>query len=683
MPRRIVVAAAVLLSAPLHAQVAVSHAPPLASAWHLTGAELAAHCRDAVRAAHDRIESLLAAPAASRTFARTLRPVEDAEGALWNASSPWQVMLNVSTDAAVRDSSAACGQMVANFFTETNADPRLYDAAVRASRERLSNAVDRRLAALYVEAGRHAGGSLDTARRARVTALLKRLNDVQRDFAVRLNADSTRVPLTAAEAEPVRAALGGRLRAEDEGVSIPADESTVGPFLRLQPSPAARRRFVVAYGRRGGQENVRRLEQAVAIRDTLAHLFGFPTWAAYQLDVKMAKTPARAIALLRQVDDGLLPKARQELAAIDTVARADGFSGPIGSSDYNYYSERLRQTRYAVNTDSIRQYFPVDHVLPEVLGIYQSLLGVRFAEVKQADVWAPGVQEYTVADAASGRPLGRFYLDLYPRPNKYGHFMNTGFVITRRLPDGTRELPIGVMVGNWTAPEPGKPSLLTHGEVVTFFHEFGHAMALMCDQSPYVSTGTAALRQDFVEALSQMLENWMWEPAALRRVSRHVVTGRPLPDSLIDRMIALKRTTQGYGGTHQGFFGLYDLTLHTAGPSVDAMALWTRLASELTTLPSEPGTYPVASFGHFMSGYDAGYYGYLWSRVYAQDMFTRFAREGVMNPSVGRAYRDMILAPGATEEPDVLLRRFLGRPLRYDAFFEEMGVPRPTTKASR
>jgi thimet oligopeptidase len=171
-----------------------------------------------------------------------------------------------------------------------------------------------------------------------------------------------------------------------------------------------------------------------------------------------------------------------------------------------------------------------------------------------------------------------------------------------------------------------------------------------------------------------MLENWMWEPSVLARVSRHYVTGRPLPDSLIRRMLALKHFRDGNNGTAQAFYSAYDLTLHTSGASVDPLPLWKRLATELTPLKDAEESLGPASFGHLMAGYDAGYYGYLWSKVYAQDLFTRFAHEGALNQRAGRAYRETILAPGATEEPDTLLHKFLGRPLSYDAFFAEMGI---------
>jgi Zn-dependent oligopeptidase len=390
----------------------------------------------------------------------------------------------------------------------------------------------------------------------------------------------------------------------------------------------------------------------------------------------MAKTPEKVFAFLDRVDAGLLPKAHAEADRLAALAAKDG-EKPFQPWDMTYYGAQLKRTDYNVDDQAIRQYFPVDYVVPQVMAIYEQLLGLRFTEVTPADAWAPDVRRFDVYDVTTGAKQGVFYLDLFPRPNKYGHFADFGLVSTRRLPNGTRELPVTAVVGNWPLGAPGKPATLTHSDVVTFFHEFGHAMSAICDKSPYVTTGAGDLRQDFVEALSQMLENWMWDPTVLARISRNVVTGKPLPDSLTRKMIALKHLSDGLNNTAQAFYATYDMRLHTAGANVQPVALWNELQPKLMAVPPIPGTIPVASFEHLMAGYDAGYYGYLWSLVYAQDLFTRFQKDGVMNATAGHAYRNLILAPGATAEPDQLLQNFLGRPLSYDAFFREVGIANP------
>jgi thimet oligopeptidase len=669
--RSMLLPAAIFVAAvPAAAQTPASNTSP----WKLSAADVAADCRASVARAKATVDGLLSAPANARSFATVIKPVENALGTMNNEVSAYGFMFYVSPDKAVRDSSNSCNQAVTNYSVEVTADPRLYRAAERASKEKLATVADRQLVTLYLQNGRHGGAALDSATRVRTTALLQRIADLGRDYAMTLGEDSSSIRISDAESAGLPQQFLSGLKHDSSGYVVPTNESTISLFLRNAKSSEARHRYMLTYGNRGGMANIDRLRSAVAIRDTLAHLFGFPTWAAYQLDVKVARTPQRVISFLDQIDAGLLPKAREEVARLAPIAEQDALGHPVQAWDVSYYNEQLRRSKYALNSEAVRQYFPVDHVVKSVEDIYQELFGLKFTEVKPADAWSPDVTKYAVTDAQTGKALGTIYLDLFPRTGKFDHFADFSLGATRTLADGSRELPVTAIVGNWPQPGGDTPALLSHGDVLVFFHEFGHAVDALADQSPYISTGTGYLRQDFVEALSQMLENWMWQPSVLKRVSHNVKTGEPLPDSLINRMLALKHFSDGGNGTAQAFYSAYDMTLHSSGADVDPVALWNSMEPKLTPGPVLTGVIPAAAFGHLMGGYDAGYYGYLWSKVYAQDLFTRFAKEGVMNPKVGRAYRTIILAPGATEEPDTLLQRFLGRPLSYDAFFAEMGI---------
>jgi thimet oligopeptidase len=245
----------------------------------------------------------------------------------------------------------------------------------------------------------------------------------------------------------------------------------------------------------------------------------------------------------------------------------------------------------------------------------------------------------------------------------------------RRLPDGSYQQPISSIIGNGPASEPGKPALFSHRDLIEFFHEFGHLMHTTLSTAPHASLYGANVRGDFAEAPSQMLENWMWQPSILKKVSSHVTSGQPLPDALIEKLLARKHSTDGIFWTRQAFLGVFDLTIHSSGTQVDSTRLWFSLMPQLTLLPPPPaGTLPDASFLPIMGGYDAGYYGYVWSRVYAQDMFTAFQKGGLDNPEVGLRYRREILEPGGTAEPEDLLSNFLGRSVRSDAFYEELGI---------
>jgi Zn-dependent oligopeptidase len=250
----------------------------------------------------------------------------------------------------------------------------------------------------------------------------------------------------------------------------------------------------------------------------------------------------------------------------------------------------------------------------------------------------------------------------------------------RQLANGSYRAPIAAIVGNWPKPAPGKPALLSHGDVVTFFHEFGHNMAALLATAPYETLSNGFVR-DFVEAPSQMLENFVWQPAVLKQISSNWKTGQPLPDDLISALIRSRYVNNAYGTTRQIMLAEIDMTYHTSGPHVDTTSVWNTLSAQLTPVATPEGIHPQASFGHLMGGYDAGYYGYLWSKVYAQDMFTAFLQGGLENPAVGARYRSDILQPAQTYDPDAEVARFLGRPMNPNAFYEEFGLgtqPAPT-----
>jgi thimet oligopeptidase len=642
--------------------------------FHQTAAELTVSCDASIATAKAAYAKIFAAPADKVTFA-TLQAIETVGADFNDATAVQGGLWELSPDAEVRKASFACSQKVSDYNVEVGSDPRIYAVAQRVTT--LGDApipAGAKLTEYYVIGGKRAGAGLDPETRKRTTALFQQLNDLELKFAQQLESESPTIEITTAEAKSLSPSFLATLKKTATGYTVPVDESTYGQFMISEPSSATRKRFVQAFANRGGIKNVQRLQDAVAVRDELAHLLGYPSWAAYQLDVKMAKTPERVETLLNTVSEKLLPKAQSEIAALTVFKNSLGSRGPMQRWDYGYYENRLIKSKYAVDDQIVRQYFPVDHVISSVLGIYQKLLGVTFAEITPADTWAPGVQEYSITDTASGKPIGWFFLDLYPRHGKFQHFANFPIRPGRTLPDGTYQKPVSAIVGNWPLPAPGKSALLNHDEVITFFHEFGHLMHSTLSTAAYETLYGTSVRPDFVEAPSQMLENFMWQASILKEVSSNVKTGQPLPDDLINKMIALKHVSDGYDWSTQAFYAQYDMKIHSSGPKINVDSTWFELQKQMTPFSGIPGTHPEAGFGHIMGGYDAGYYGYLWSKVYAQDIFTRFQKEGLENPVVGAAYRKDILEPGASVEPDVLLQNFLGRPMQPDAFYRDIGI---------
>jgi thimet oligopeptidase len=661
---------ALLAAAPAPYSVLPSGVLPLN--WTLTPKQIARTCAASIARVRHRFDAVAHARSA-RTFATVVAPLEGAFADLNDGLAAQTFLSNVSTDAAVRKASLDCATAEGNVYSELSARPDIYAALEAASRSGTAHGAEqKKLTALYLTLLQRSGAGLPAAKRKTFVALSQQLNDLQNRFQENLGNDATTITIAAAQAQSlnpdfVAAALKP---AAGGGYTVPVSESTFYPFLQNETDAAARKAFYIAYNNRGGDANVKLLEAAIVTRDRLAHLLGYPDWATYVLADRMAGTPQRVETFLKQIDTAILPKARAER---DEDAQLKG--APLDQWDQDYYESVLRKTKYSIDQNQIRRYFPVQHVIDSVLAIYEHLLGVQFTPVN-VPLWQEQVQAFVVHDAASGKPLGMFYLDLFPRPGKYEHFANFTLIPRRVMPDGTVRLAESAIVGNWPQGAPGKPALLTQGDVQTFFHEFGHNMAAMLAEGSY-ETLTEGFRQDFVEAPSQMLENWAWNPDILKIVSSNVDTGLPLPDDLIQKMIAARYVHYALGISRQIQLATVDMRYHTEKPPLDTTAIWKATVADTTPNQFVDGTHPQAAFGHLMSGYDAGYYGYLWSKVYAQDMFSRFAAEGLTNPVAGAAYRHDILAPARLEEPDQEVTHFLGRPMSPDAFYRELGITPP------
>ncbi|MPZ53614.1 MAG: oligopeptidase A, partial [Acidimicrobiia bacterium] len=283
---------------------------------------------------------------------------------------------------------------------------------------------------------------------------------------------------------------------------------------------------------------------------------------------------------------------------------------------------------------------------------------------------------YTVSDSATGEPIATFHMDLHPRRGTFGHAAAFPLIRTRQLPDGSRQQPEAAIVANFTRPTTDKPSLLQHHEVETLFHEFGHILHQVLSRTELASFSGTEVERDFVEAPSQIMEHWTWEPEILEQFARHHESGEPIPTELIDSMVAVRRLNQAVATLRQVQFGKLDLELHRTAPGRDLDSIVAEV-EKVSLFPHHEGTFFPASFGHLLGGYDAGYYGYLWSEVYGDDMFSRFSKEGVRSSEVGADYRREILESGGSRDALDHLRAFLGRDPENGAFLEKLGIPRP------
>eukprot|EP00003_Mantamonas_plastica_P020230 TRINITY_DN3270_c0_g1_i1.p2 TRINITY_DN3270_c0_g1~~TRINITY_DN3270_c0_g1_i1.p2 ORF type:complete len:541 (-),score=188.97 TRINITY_DN3270_c0_g1_i1:211-1833(-) len=430
------------------------------------------------------------------------------------------------------------------------------------------------------------------------------------------------------------------------------------------------------------EENVPLFERAIELRQQIAELMGYENHAAFKLEVKMAKEASAVMELENGLVEQLQGPADKELQKMlelkEKECKENGseFDGKINAWDMRYYHHQLLETEFQVDDEEIRQYFPVDVVTGSLLEIYQELLGLKFTQVAKPHVWHEDVQLYKVEEANDGAFVGHFYLDLHPRDGKYTHAACFPLHPGYQLPGGERQFPCAAMVCNFTKPTEDKPSLLTHNEVVTYFHEFGHVMHGICTKAKFARFAGTAVERDFVEAPSQMLENWCWEPEILARLSGHYQDkSNKLPKELCDKMVAAKNVDVALLTLRQCFFGIFDMTVHTNPNEVESSEkLWGELRTKITKIQHTEGTNPVAAFGHVMGGYDAGYYGYIYSEVFSADMFMKFKESGVMDPETGALYRNTILATGGSRDSMDALVDFLGREPQNDAFLKVKGL---------
>ena len=661
---------------PSSARKGLVDAAPLRTDW--TPEQLQATCGEAEKASDAKLLQVVAIPDAQRTFANTPEGIEQIT-ADWNEVVSRAIfMKNIHTDEKVRAAAAACEEEAGKYAARLASRKDLYLAisAWEAKREPVGPQ-QARLVQITMRDFHRAGVDLPDEKRAELVKLRERIAELQTRFSTNLSEDTTSVEMTREELDGMPESYVSRLKTTSDGKYIVTTQyPDYFPFMENARRTDARRKVETAFMNRGTRQNLKLLDEAIGLRDQAARLLGYPTHADFVTEIQMAKN-ARTV---REFEDKLQARLRERLASdtlkMSAMKLADTGDAKIRSWDWRYYLNQLRKRDYALDDERIRAYFPADKIMTGMFDVYSRLLGVQFRRAPDAKAWADGVSLYEVRD--DDRLVAKFYVDLFPRPGKYGHAAAFPVTPARQLLAGY-QVPLTILVVNFTPPQEGKPSHLTLSEVETLFHEFGHVMHSSLTTAPYATLSGTNVATDFVEAPSQMLENWVYQPEVLRLLSSGP-DGQPLPPDLMERIAKARKFDAGVRYSRQVFLGQFDLYIHTHGANVDADATARRLWEQIMGFPEDPQAHFAAGFGHLMGGYDAGYYGYLWSEVFAADLFTRFAREGVLNPSTGRDYRNIILAKGRTEDPDQLLREFLGRDPSEDAFLRQIGVGTSTAR---
>uniref|UniRef100_A0A3Q2GUP8 Thimet oligopeptidase n=1 Tax=Equus caballus TaxID=9796 RepID=A0A3Q2GUP8_HORSE len=587
------------------------------------------------------------------SYESTLKALADVEVSYTVQRNILDFPQHVSPSKAIRTASTEADKRLSEFDVEMSMRQDVYQRIVwlqeKVQKDSLRPEASRYLERL-IKLGRRNGLHLPAETQEKIKSIKKKLSLLCIDFNKNLNEDMTFLPFTRDELGGLpEDFLNSLEKAGGEKLKVTLKYPHYFPLLKKCHVPETRRKVEAAFNCRCKEENCAILRELVALRAQKSSLLGFSTHADYVLEMNMAKTSQVVATFLDELAQKLKPLGEQERAVILELKKAEceqrglEFDGQINAWDMRYYMN-------------------------------QELLGLTFDLEESATVWHEDVKLYSVRDVGSGQVIGKFYLDLYPREGKYGHAACFGLQPGCLREDGSRQIAIAAMVANFTKPTPDAPSLLQHDEVETYFHEFGHVMHQLCSQAEFAMFSGTHVERDFVEAPSQMLENWVWEKEPLLRMSQHYRTGSAIPPELLEKLIKSRQANTGLFNLRQIVLAKVDQALHTQ-TAADPAEEYARLCQEILGVPATPGTNMPATFGHLAGGYDAQYYGYLWSEVYSMDMFhTRFKQEGVLNGKVGMDYRSCILRPGGSQDASAMLKLFLGRDPKQDAFLLSKGL---------
>jgi len=630
----------------------------------------------AIREAEAMLDDLVA-PKEGRSFENTLRPLDRIADTVAHATTSYTFMGYVHIDKEVRTAAKAAEEKLTKwgsdiyFREDLNAAVQEYAATDEA---RDLQGEHRRLLDFVLRDLRRAGHDLEPETRERVQELTQRGIELEVRFQQNIDEWDDWILATRDDLQGLPDAYIDGLAVDEETgkYKVTIAYPDLIPFTENSPRRDLREQLRFKFNTVAVEDNRKILEEALQLRHDIAEAFGQPTWAHHRLELRMAKTPERVKEMYDQLHEPLTAKAKDEVAAVAELLRADTGDDTVRVWDWSYYDTQQRKTDYGVDNFEVAKYFPLPQVLVGMFELTSEMFGIQFEEIEDFDRWHEDVQMFAIRESATGEEIGRFYLDLFPREGKFGHAAEFPLIPSRVLEDGTYQNPMCAMVANFTKPTKDSPSLLQHSEVETLFHEFGHVLHQNLGRTELARFSGTNTERDFVEAPSQIMQHWIWRPDVLKRFARHYQTGEAIPEQLVEQLVAARNLNKAMWQLRQMTYGWWDQEIH-AGPDRDLDEINSE-GSKISLLPPHEGTFAMASFGHLMGGYDASYYGYMWAEVFGDDMFSRFEEEGVTNPKVGMAYREAVLTRGGSLDADEMLVDFLGREPNNDAFLRKLGI---------
>ena len=475
-------------------------------------------------------------------------------------------------------------------------------------------------------------------------------------------------------------AMGAETAKEKEldGWAFTLAYPSFGPFMKYSENRDLRKQMWVAYNTRavGGEfDNNEVVKKIVDLKMQKIKLLGYETYADYALEERMAKDRKTVTDFINSLLVPSIPFAKKDVAEVQKYAKANGFTETLMPWDFSFWSERLQKEKYSLNEELLKPYFQLENCIDAVYGLATRLYGITFHELDNVPVYQEDVKVYEVKNA-DGSHLALLYADFFPRASKRGGAWMTEFR-GQSIRNGVEYRPFINIVMNFTKPTADTPSLITHSELTTFLHEFGHALHGILAQGRYPSLTGTGVSRDFVELPSQIMENWAYEPEYLNTFAKHYQTGEAIPMELIDKIVAAKNYLAGYAQVRQLHFGLLDMAWHTLDvlPTESTIEFEQKVLAPYLVIPSVPGCGSSNAFSHiFSGGYSAGYYSYKWAEVLEADAFSLFKEKGIFNSEVSNAFRKEILEKGGMEDEAVIYRNFRGHDPQPEALMEKLGL---------
>ena len=612
------------------------------------------------------------------TFENTFVVLDKINNSLGKAYSNAHMFFWVSPDSIARAKGLEGFQKIAPLFTDIFSDKMLFNQLQKFAQSDTYKELTGHRKILVddtLDAFKQSGVNLSTDDLELFKKLNEEINELTSQYSTNMNTANLVLNLDENGAEGLPENFKEKYKTDKGVYEIPIMNSSRGPVMSNAKSEATRKNFTTKYSNRGADKNLVILDSLVSKRYQIGQLMGFDSYAAYNLKPKMAKDSKTVWNFVNDLTAKSKDKAIKDLEALKKVRNNElniNDDSQVKPWDISYYNNQILKTQFNVDHEKIREYLPMKECLSGMFEIYQELLGLEFKKVENPSVWHEEVEMYEVYEGK--KRVGRFYLDLFPRPNKESWFYGVGLGSGRNTSEGY-ETPIAMLLGNFTRPTESLPSLLSHGELSTLFHEFGHIVDGMSYEGEFSSQADS--KRDFGEAMSQIFENWIWDYDILSSFAKHYKSGEILSKEMFDNMLNAKNVSSGYGAQRSLRSCIYDLNLYdkyNPEKPLDTDQLWRDIDKEMDVMSNYiEGTHPQASWIH-INTHPVYYYGYLWSEVFAQDMFTVFEKNGLRDAETGLRYRKLILANGTQRDVLEAVEEFLGRPSNNEAYIKSLGL---------